>query len=95
MTHNSIRSSGFWIIGGVLAVSNHISKCVKCRKVRGELQKQRMADLPEDRLKPSPPFTYSAVDYFGSWGWLVKGTLKDMGFCLPVCFACFSPGNGD
>ena len=70
MTHNSIRSSGFWIIGGVSPVSNHISKCVKCRKVRGELQKQRMADLPEDRLEPSPPFTYSAVDYFGPW--LVK-----------------------
>ncbi|CAB4023470.1 uncharacterized protein LOC113666921, partial [Paramuricea clavata] len=33
MTHNSIRSSGFWIIGGVSAVSNHISKCVKCRKL--------------------------------------------------------------
>ena len=43
---------------------------MKCRKVRGELQKQRMADLPEDRLEPSPPFTYSAVDYFGPW--LVK-----------------------
>jgi len=24
-----------------------------------------MADLPEDRLEESPPFTYSAVDYFG------------------------------
>jgi hypothetical protein len=24
-----------------------------------------MADLPVDRLSPSPPFTYCAVDYFG------------------------------
>ena len=24
-----------------------------------------MADLPEDRLEPAPPFTYCAVDYFG------------------------------
>ena len=26
-----------------------------------------MADLPEDRLDLAPPFTYSAVDYFGPW----------------------------
>ena len=26
-----------------------------------------MADLPGDRLEPSPPFTYCAVDYFGPW----------------------------
>ena len=65
MTYNSIRSSGFWIIGGGSAVSSHISKCVKCRKFRGAPQEQKMADLPEDRLKPAPPFTYSGVDYFG------------------------------
>ena len=26
-----------------------------------------MADLPEDRLEPAPPFTYCAVDFFGPW----------------------------
>jgi len=26
-----------------------------------------MADLPEDRLAASHPFTYSAVDYFGQF----------------------------
>lgn len=67
MTHNNIRSFGFWIIGGRSAVASHISKCVKCRKLRGALQEQKMADLPEDRLDPAPPFTYSAVDYFGPW----------------------------
>ena len=67
MTHNNIRSSGFWIIGGRSAVASHISKCIKCRKLRGSLQEQKMADLPEDRLDTAPPFTYSAVDYFGPW----------------------------
>jgi hypothetical protein len=67
MTDNNIRSSGFWIIGGRSAVASHISKCIKCRKLRGSLQEQKMADLPEDRLDPAPPFTYSAVDYFGPW----------------------------
>ena len=67
ITHNEIRSTGYWIIGGGSAVSSHISRCVKCRKLRAAPQEQKMADLPEDRLEPSPPFTFSAVDYFGPW----------------------------
>ena len=47
MTYNSIRSSGFWIIGGGSAVSSHISKCVKCRKFRGAPREQKMVDLPD------------------------------------------------
>ena len=26
-----------------------------------------MADLPEDRLTPAPPFSYVGVDIFGPW----------------------------
>ena len=26
-----------------------------------------MADLPEDRVQPAPPFSYCAADYFGPW----------------------------
>ena len=48
-------------------MSNHISKCVSCRKLRGSPQEQKMANLPEDRLEPAPPFTFCAVDYFGPW----------------------------
>lgn len=48
-------------------MSNHIAKCMKCRKLRGIPQEQKIADLPEDRLEPAPPFTFSAVDYFGPW----------------------------
>ena len=31
------------------------------------MQEHKMADLPADRLTPTPPFTYCAVDYFGPW----------------------------
>ena len=67
ITQNEVRSSGYWIIGGSSVVSNHISKCVSCRRLRGSPQEQKMANLPEDRLEPAPPFAYSAVDYFGPW----------------------------
>ena len=65
MTHNELRQHGFWVIGGVSAVSNNISKCVTCKKLRAPVEQQKMADLPEDRTETAPPFTYSAVDYFG------------------------------
>lgn len=31
MTHNPIRSSGFWIVRGSSAVADFIAKCVHCR----------------------------------------------------------------
>ena len=48
-------------------ITNHIRSCTTCRKLRSALVEQKMADLPEDRLEPAPPFSYSAVDYFGPW----------------------------
>ena len=48
MTHNEIRSRGFWIIGGSSAVGSTIASCVTCRKLRGAVLEQKMSDLPED-----------------------------------------------
>ena len=67
MTLNDLRSHGYWIVGGSSEVATYISKCVTCRKLRGALQEQKMADLPKDRLEPAPPFTYCGVDLFGPW----------------------------
>lgn len=75
-TLNEIRSSGYWIVGGTSSVSDYIFNCVKCRKLRGSTQSQKMADLPEDRLHPAPPFTYCAVDYFGPW--IIKEKRKEI-----------------
>ena len=64
---NEIRSNGFWIVGCSSAVSSFILNCVQCRRLRGSIQGQKMADLPSDRLEPSPPFTFFAVYLFGPW----------------------------
>ena len=65
ITANEIRASGYWIVGASTAVASAISKCIKCRKLRGAVQNQRMAELPDDRVEPAPPFSNCAVDYFG------------------------------
>ncbi|XP_030828067.1 uncharacterized protein LOC105436445 isoform X1 [Strongylocentrotus purpuratus] len=65
LTHNELRQRGYWVIGGSSAVSQFISQCVTCRKLRGPLVQQKMSELPRERVEPSAPFTYCAVDYFG------------------------------
>lgn len=67
ITLNAIRQAGFWIINGRSVVSYFISKCVTCRKLRGTKLTQKMSDLPEERLTPAAPFTYTGMDVFGPW----------------------------
>lgn len=62
-----MRSSGLWIVGGKRSISNVIHKCVLCRKLRGQMEQQKMADLPPERLQIDPPFSYVGLDVFGPW----------------------------
>lgn len=64
-TINEIRSKGFWIPGINRAVASYVHNCVTCRKHRRPVEEQRMADLPSERVNPSPPFTYCGMDCFG------------------------------
>jgi len=65
ITANKIRTSGYWIVGASTAVATAISKYIKCRKLRGAVQEQRMAELPDYQVEPAPPFSNCTVDYFG------------------------------
>lgn len=67
LTDGAIRAAGLWIIGGKGLVSSVIHKCITCRKLRGKQEEQRMADLPPERLKTCPPFSYVGLDVFGPW----------------------------
>ncbi len=64
-TLNELRASGYWILGASKVVAKLINNCITCRKMRRPVEEQRMADLPADRVEPSPPFSYSGVDCFG------------------------------
>ena len=76
MTLNEGQSNGFWVVSGPSVVASIISSCVKCKKLRGAVQERRMLDLPEDRLEPTPPFTYCAMDYFGPF--IIKDGRKEL-----------------
>lgn len=71
-TSGAVRSAGYWIIGEKRLVSSVLQKCVVCRKLRGNNQQQKMADLPEDRIIPGPPFTNVGIDTFGPWTILTR-----------------------
>ena len=65
MTLNEIRMSGFWIVCANTATRKFIHYSVVCRSLRGKLRKQKMAELPFDRLQEEPSFTYFGVNLFG------------------------------
>jgi hypothetical protein len=67
LTEGAIRAAGLWILGGKALINSVLHKCITCRKLRGKLEEQRMADLPSERLKTCPPFTYVGLDVFGPW----------------------------
>ena len=86
-TLNELRVNGYWVINGSSMVRLIISKCVTCRYLRGRSGEQKMADLPQERLSESPPFTYCGVDMFGPF------TIKERRSELKryvILFTCFS-----
>lgn len=74
LTEGAVRAAGLWILGGKTLINSVIHKCVTCRKLRGKLQEQRMADLPPERLQTCPPFSYVGLDVFGPWSVVTRRT---------------------
>ncbi|XP_064117743.1 uncharacterized protein LOC135223168 [Macrobrachium nipponense] len=57
----------YWIINANATVRNVLFHCVTCRKLKEPALSQKMADLPADRLEPSPPFSNVGIDLFGPY----------------------------
>lgn len=88
LTINEIRSRGFWITGVNRTVASLIRQCVRCRKLRRPAEEQKMANLPSERIDPSPPFTFCGMDVFGPF--ITKQgrkSYKRYGL-LFTCFCC-------
>ncbi|XP_038155609.1 uncharacterized protein LOC119792853 [Cyprinodon tularosa] len=73
-TEGAIRAAGFWLVGAKRSISTALFKCVTCRKLRGRAECQQMGNLPPERMKVAPPFTYVGVDVFGPWDVFTRRT---------------------
>ena len=55
----------FWLIKGRSTVRQTLRNCLICRHYQTKPFGQQMAPLPEDRIKPAPPFTNVGIDFAG------------------------------
>lgn len=80
----------YWVLGISRTVKTMVKKCVRCQIKYERLIMQRMSTLPEERLKPSPPFFYICVDYFGPF--VIKGEVQKRirGKSYGVIFTCLT-----
>ena len=82
-----VRNS-FWIPKGRRMVTNILKRCMYCAKFRAKpFAHPKMPNLPEERVKQSPPFAYTGVDYFGPL--YCKGPNKQEKVWVAL-FTCFS-----
>ena len=78
----------FWITRLGSMVNNIRSKCVKCRRLKSNLQQQIMAPIPLYRLKPAPAFYNVYIDFFGPFK--IKNVInkRSTGKGFGVIFTC-------
>jgi hypothetical protein len=82
-----IRSK-YWIPGARRFLKLVAWQCVVCRKKKKAIHSQIMGSLPEERLKPSPTFYFSAVDFFEHF--TIRDSVKKRthGKAYGVIFTC-------
>ena len=78
----------FWIPQARKHVKKIRSKCYRCRLLNKEMAEQLMSPLPNQRVLPTPPWTYTSVDLFGPLEHtdMVRKRLKEK--CWGVIFTC-------
>ena len=67
ITTATMRQHGLHIHRPRSTISSFLKSCVVCKKSRGKLQTQKMAELPPDRLEKAAPFEKVGMDVFGPY----------------------------
>ena len=84
----SVVRQRFWIPRIRPLVNKVLRSCIICKRLRGVLGAQRMADLPKERVTPhKPPFTDIGIDCFGPF-YVKRGRGQEKRYgCLFTCLA--------
>ena len=76
--------SKYWIIRGRSFVRRFIHSCVVCRRIDGTpYNPPRPPALPESRVKESPPFTFTGIDFAGPL--YLRDSDEKLWICLFTC----------
>ncbi|XP_071941047.1 uncharacterized protein [Antedon mediterranea] len=85
-TASEVRKK-FWIIGDINISKTVVRQCTICMRHKGKPIEQKMADLPDFRVKPcSPPFSSTLVDYLGPVNVKLNKNTTTKGYC--AVFTC-------
>ena len=82
-----VRQS-FWITKARRVIKSVLHNCVVCKLLYARARPQRMADLPHDRVNPSPaPFRSVGIDCFGPF-YVKRGRVTEKRYgCIFTCLA--------
>lgn len=64
--------------------------CVICKRIDKEITGQVMGKLPEERLKPAPPWSSTAIDLFGPFKIRDEVRKRTIGKAFGVLFDCLA-----
>jgi len=78
----------YWIVGLRKLLRSIKFRCVICKKLGHELQKQCMGQLPAYRLKPAPAWSYTGLDLFGPFDIKGEANKRSRSKGYGVIFTC-------
>ena len=86
-TVSKIRSR-FWIIGLHKLVKSIKYNCTTCKKLDKKTATQVMGRHPQERLKPAPAWSCTAIDLFGPFKIREEGKKQTIGKAYGVILNC-------
>ena len=86
-TASKIRSK-FWIVNLHKLTKSTMYNCVICKKLDKQLAGHLLRKLPEERLRPSPPWYCTGVDLFGPFATSGEVQKRVRGKAYGVLFNC-------
>ena len=64
------------------------NRCIQCRKNSKLLQSQVMSQLPQERLKAAPAWSFTSSDFFGPFEIRGETNKRSRGTAYGVLFTC-------